>query len=663
MDWPHLARRALPGEPASSSQRFWSRVAVGAALGALGSAALLVFSGAVQARDVPPPPTLAPERGDMQAVAGPTRVGRVVALSGRVAWWDDDQGEWVDAEKNRALASGDRIATAQGAHAELRIGSTTVRIGGDRGPAELELARMDGDRLVLHLHSGSLGLRVRSREIAAETEVLTDEVRLVPVVSGHYRIDRIDDVTQAGAWRGILRVVQQRPVDIPAGQWAELWREPERDRRTATDRGDVRVSWGTMPDDAFSARVQAADNDESRTASHRYVSPEMTGAEDLDRHGRWDRHPDYGAIWFPTAVAVDWAPFRHGRWVWSVHWGWTWVDRAPWGFAPSHYGRWVWWRDRWGWCPGGYVSRPVFAPAVVGWVGGPNWSVSVNIGGGPAVGWVPLSPRDRYVPWTPPRVVVVKPDVPPPWRRPLPNPRYGPQGEDRWEARRGEGNGGHGMRPPVQRVVQALPPPPVPVGPVSYGNQGVPNAVTVVPRDALVRREVPTPQAAQWVGPAAPAGLSVGTGAPAAVPPAVMPPGLSVGTGGAEREVGRDRDRERDREREGDGRARQRWEESGRGAPPARTTAPALVSPTPAAPPAAPPMMQMPRATPLPQASPPPVQAVPVHGPMRPAAPERREPRAAEPPREAPAQGREREERVRVPAEVRHGGREREAAR
>ena len=43
------------------------------------------------------------------------------------------------------------------------------------------------------------------------------------------------------------------------------------------------------------------------------------------------------------------------------------------------------------------VARPVYAPALVAFVGGSNWSVSV--GAGPAVGWVPLGWREPYIPW------------------------------------------------------------------------------------------------------------------------------------------------------------------------------------------------------------------------------------------------------------------------
>src|SRR5205085_11868393 len=132
------------------------------------------------------------------------------------------------------------------------------------------------------------------------------------------------------------------------------------------------------------------DRQEDRVASTRYVSPQMTGYEDLDRYGSWRTLPEYGAVWTPTRIAADWAPYRHGHWVWVSPWGWTWVDDAPWGFAPFHYGRWVWADSYWAWAPGRIAPRPVYAPALVAFVGGSHASLSISIGRGPAVGWFPL---------------------------------------------------------------------------------------------------------------------------------------------------------------------------------------------------------------------------------------------------------------------------------
>ena len=85
----------------------------------------------------------------------------------------------------------------------------------------------------------------------------------------------------------------------------------------------------------------------------RYVSPEMTGAEDLDRYGavgadaRIRRDLDAALGRRPTGRRT-----RTGHWAWVRPWGWTWVDDAPWGFAPFHYGRWVYHRNAWCWAPG-----------------------------------------------------------------------------------------------------------------------------------------------------------------------------------------------------------------------------------------------------------------------------------------------------------------------
>ena len=375
----------------------------------------------------------------------PGRVGRLADMQGSVSWFDHEQGRWADAERNLPLTGGDRVSTAPQGRAELRIGSTVLRLG---AATELEVLRLDDERISVQLHSGSLALRVRAREMADEIEIVTREARLLPLRAGHYRIDRVDDTTQAGIWRGTLRIDEPGGFILETGQRVDLWRQG---RRGAA--GELRSAFSTLPNDAFGEWALRDDQRDERSAASRYVSPEMTGAEELDRNGRWETHPEFGTVWIPLEVRAGWAPYRYGRWTWVQPWGWTWVDEAPWGFAPFHYGRWVSWRGAWCWSPGAYVARPVYAPALVAWIGGPHLSVSVQIGGGGPVGWVPLAPREVYVPYyrhTPRYVERV--NAPPPYR---------------WN------------HPPGER----------PTGPVIYGNQGSPNAVTVVPREVLGQRQ------------------------------------------------------------------------------------------------------------------------------------------------------------------------------
>jgi hypothetical protein len=124
----------------------------------------------------------------------------------------------------------------------------------------------------------------------------------------------------------------------------------------------------------------------------------MTGSTELDAAGRWDNTAEYGAVWFPQELPNDWAPYRDGHWNWITPWGWTWIDDHSWGFAPFHYGRWAFVGGRWAWVPGTFVAHPVFAPAVVAFLGTVGVGLSVADSNVPAVGWFPLGPGETYWP-------------------------------------------------------------------------------------------------------------------------------------------------------------------------------------------------------------------------------------------------------------------------
>lgn len=322
----------------------------------------------------------------------PTRAARVVNVVGDAWLFDHDTREWVRITRNHTVAEGDRLRTDDRARVSLRAGSTTIWLD-ER--SDLELSQLDEDRTLLQLDRGDVAVRLRTAENAAETRLRTREGTAQPEREGLYRVEQLDRGTKVYVWQGRMRFDWARgamPVSMGTGEQVELW-WPD----------SPRAERGPLYSDGFGDWVLAESREEGDRPVARYVSPEMTGAEDLDRYGRWETAPDYGPVWIPTTIVVaDWAPYRYGRWVWSRHWGWTWVDDAPWGFAPFHYGRWVSWGGRWCWSPGPYVHRPVYAPALVGWVGG-GTSVSVNITIGnrpppPRFGWYPLAPREVYMP-------------------------------------------------------------------------------------------------------------------------------------------------------------------------------------------------------------------------------------------------------------------------
>lgn len=319
----------------------------------------------------------------------PARAGRVAGLDGQAWWLEPESGQWQPLLLNQTLGPGERLRSAPQARLSLRIGSTSLWLDGD---SELLLRRLDDEAVELQLLRGSLALRLRQRELLDEFRVFTREGDVTAEREGLYRVEQLARAggSRVQSWEGRLRFEWREreagdPVWLSSGEQAELWWSGgPRAERQALQR-DVFGDWGLAQSRA-----------EGPYQAWNHVSPEMTGAEVLDAYGQWEQHPEHGVLWVPSAVAPDWEPYRQGRWLWSVRWGWTWVDAAPWGFAPFHYGRWLRWGGRWCWAPGAYTGRPVYAPALVGWGAGraPGWSRHQP----PPPGWQALGPRQPYVP-------------------------------------------------------------------------------------------------------------------------------------------------------------------------------------------------------------------------------------------------------------------------
>ena len=314
----------------------------------------------------------------------PARVGRLSLIEGDVTFHDTATRESSAATLNWPVTGGVALSTAPGAHAEVRIGSTAIRLD---GATALEFTQVDDQAIRLRLEYGAATVRVRSREVAGELVLETQDARVSLGDAGRYRVDagRQPDTTAITVLEGAASVdANGIAIAVQPGRRAEV--------------GGGRARVVDASTDGFDGWTLARDRGDDVAQSPRYVSPETTGYESLDAYGDWRTTPGYGPVWYPRAVSVGWAPYRAGRWAWVEPWGWTWIDAAPWGFAPFHYGRWALLGGVWGWVPGAFVARPVYAPALVGWIGRPGWSVSVTIGSVPAVGWFPLAPREVFVP-------------------------------------------------------------------------------------------------------------------------------------------------------------------------------------------------------------------------------------------------------------------------
>ena len=315
----------------------------------------------------------------------PGRAARINLALGAVSLQPAGTEVWTNEVLNRPLATGDRLWSDREARAEVHVGSVAIRLGSESG---FELLNIDDRTVQIKQTAGTLGVRVRALGPDQTFEIDTPMAALSVLSPGEYRID-IDDAA------GVLRVTAlSGQIAVTSGSEAETVRGGE--QAEYSDQGLAQANVGALPPaDAFDQWVLERDRREDRAVATRYVSRELTGYEDLDDYGSWQVVDDYGPLWTP-AVAVGWAPYRDGHWAWVAPWGWTWVDSAPWGFAPFHYGRWMSLGGRWCWAPGPRRAVPVYAPALVGWVGRPGVGIAVGIG--PSIGWFPLGWNEVYVP-------------------------------------------------------------------------------------------------------------------------------------------------------------------------------------------------------------------------------------------------------------------------
>ncbi|GGF12450.1 hypothetical protein GCM10011611_17610 [Aliidongia dinghuensis] len=323
----------------------------------------------------------------------PARVGYVSLVEGTVSLHPSANDPWAAATVNYPMTAGSSLWTEPGGKAEIQIGAARVDLDGG---TEVDIVAVDDHSVDINVPQGRVDVRLHDRQPNETYEVTVPRGTVALNTDGTYRITAGDDQnpTQVGALYGNAQLIEPSGT-VPV----------ETNNELVVSSGDpLQYTQQPIQDDGFDHWVADRTHSLERPVAHRYTSPQMVGADNLDQYGTWQQSPQYGAVWYPSAVDADWAPYREGRWSYVGPWGWTWVDDEPWGFAPFHYGRWAYVDDRWGWVPGEEVAEPVYAPALVAFVGGDpgigvGVSIGIGVGFGAAVGWVPLGPDEVYEPW------------------------------------------------------------------------------------------------------------------------------------------------------------------------------------------------------------------------------------------------------------------------
>jgi hypothetical protein len=310
-------------------------------------------------------------------------VARLSVINGDASVRRGDSGDWVAAALNAPLMAGDSVSVSPGGSAELQLDNANfVRIAGD---SEIRIAALENGRNQIQVAKGLITYRVL-RPSNAQSEISSPSVAVHPLRVAAVRVEvSPDGSTRVTVRRGDVEASTPRGTERIREGNTMIVRGSADDPEYQVASAPSRDSWDNWNDqrDSYLERAQ----------SNRYVSQDISGAEDLDAYGRWGYDPAYGNVWTPS-VAASWAPYRNGQWVWEDYYGWTWVDYAPWGWAPFHYGSWYFRTGYgWSWFPGSRYGHYWWRPAMVGFFG---------LGGGLGfgnIGWIPLAPYEAFHPW------------------------------------------------------------------------------------------------------------------------------------------------------------------------------------------------------------------------------------------------------------------------
>jgi hypothetical protein len=284
----------------------------------------------------------------------PDRAARLSYLDGSVSVLPTGAQEWSKGFLNRPLTSGDQLWSDTSSRAELELGGVVVRVSGN---SEISVLDYSAQGLQLGVGVGTVDVALHDASSNQSFEVDTPEVAITLQRDGDYRVNvDLDGTTTVLVRSGSthLSAKSGEGISLRDGQGVVF----------ATD-GSLDVADARTADnfDRWCAQRDAQWQHDNSQAS--YVADDVPGAEQLNDAGQWNNQPDYGDVWFPNQVSAGWAPYQNGRWAWVRPWGWTWIDKAPWGFAPYHYGRWININGRWGWLPPPLHAHPNFSASLI----------------------------------------------------------------------------------------------------------------------------------------------------------------------------------------------------------------------------------------------------------------------------------------------------------
>src|ERR1700722_746921 len=222
--------------------------------------------------------TLLPKPAAAQDYEPPSRVARLNYIQGSVSYQVSGDSNWVDADPNRPLTTGDSLWSDNNSRGELHIGSTAIRLSSQTGISFLNL---DDEGVQLQLAQGTIEVHLRNLASGDIFEIDTPNLSFTPDRAGDYRI-----MTDPNGGSTII-TVRQGSGEVTGGGGSS-W--PLRAGQQYTFNGTDRVSYGAYGaprNDDFDNWSNSRNQREDNSPSAKYVSRDVDGYYDLDQYGDW----------------------------------------------------------------------------------------------------------------------------------------------------------------------------------------------------------------------------------------------------------------------------------------------------------------------------------------------------------------------------------------
>ncbi len=306
-------------------------------------------------------------------MAGVVSPARILLVEGNVVFRTPDVEEWLPVSVNTPLDEGDAVWIPDGGKTEVQLSDgTVVRLDGG---SQLDLIAVEDGYTHLHLASGRMYLRTSQKSGKNSLQIDADDTTILPEARTRLRIDMLANSQEdVSIFKGSAYVEGNgNRTIVRAGE------------HIALEEGHSELLPLNAPDSWETWNIER-DRFQSRTAGTALHLPEelQSYSGELEANGKWVQVPEYGMVWRPIILAVDWAPYRSGRWIWKGQ-DYVWISYENWGWLPYHFGRWAV-VSGFGWCWVPPARGDIFwGPGYVGWYRS-----------GTHIGWTPLAPNEIF---------------------------------------------------------------------------------------------------------------------------------------------------------------------------------------------------------------------------------------------------------------------------